>query len=133
MTSRRGTALGAAAALVCLGAGAASASECELARVDRARTTSQRCMTCHDGSVGSPIFYATRPGGGAPLPGHPVGIEYAPYPARLPALYAPASRLPPEVALVNGRVECTTCHDARAQTPDHVVLTNGLCTACHTL
>jgi predicted CXXCH cytochrome family protein len=139
MARRWGTALGAVGALVCAGLGAAHGSECELARVDRARTTSQACMTCHDGSTGPGVGWVTSGGTGSsgqqrmPVPSHPVGIAYAPVALERPGKLVAPSRLPPELVLVNGRIECTTCHDARATAPDHVVRTPGLCLSCHTL
>ncbi len=135
MTGRWRAALGAAVALACAAAGAAEGAECDLARADRARTTSQHCMACHDGSVGPGVGYVSSGGTGSasrtPVNSHPVGISYAAAAARQPGEYAPASSLPADVPLPNGMVECTTCHDGKAANPNRVVPRTGLCTACH--
>ncbi len=110
------------------GAPAAKAT-CELARVDRARTPSHACLRCHDSSVGSAILSELRVDGtGA---SHPVGVDYARAAARSPTRYAPPESLPREVPLVNGKIECTTCHDASRPRPMRVDQSPALCTACH--
>ncbi len=105
---------------------------CTLPRVDRATTTSHACVACHDGSVGPDIGFQMRAGGGGGM-SHPVTVEYGVAAARSPAQYAPASALPREVPLVNGRVECTSCHDGASAAPKHVVEVAQLCNACHRL
>ena len=135
MTRRWGAALGAVAALVCVGAaaGAADRTACELRGADRARTGSQGCMACHDGTTGASVGFVSRAGGLGVS--HPVGVDYAAAAARQPGRYAPAADLPPDVPLVSGKVECTTCHDGASSAPDHVARTTvtSLCTACHRL
>lgn len=44
-------------------------------------------------------------------------MDYASAQAREPARYAPAAALPPEVVLVDGKVTCTSCHDAASPHP----------------
>lgn len=100
---------------------------CELERVDRASTPSRFCMSCHDGSVVA--------AGGSRRPGeHPVGLHYASAWARRPFALrgAPAAAL----VLVEGRVECTTCHDGLSRERFRTALPmarSGLCTSCHEL
>jgi hypothetical protein len=88
-------------------------------------------MACHDGTAGASVGFVARPGGLGVS--HPVGVDYAAAVARQPGRYATAADLPPDVPLVAGKVECTTCHDGASREPDHVVRGNGLCTACHRL
>ena len=132
MTGRWGAALAAAAvALAWTGARAAGGTTCELSRVDRARTTSLSCMTCHDGSAGKAVPFQMR-GDGAGM-SHPVEIDYAAAAARQPGKYEPASSLPYQVPLVAGKVQCTTCHDGASRDPMRVVEIRDLCIACHRL
>ena len=98
--------------------------ECALAVVDRKTTSSSKCLGCHDGSVSKLI--PTHSG----VDVHPSGRVY---PAN--GAYHPASTLGPEVVLVNGRLECTSCHDGAAKTRNHVVQPARvhLCQVCHAL
>jgi hypothetical protein len=135
MTRRWRAALGAAAGVVCA-AVARAGGECELARADRAHTTSERCIACHDGTAGPSIgrFGGTGSAGvGVPMANHPVGIPYAAAAARQPSKYAPASALPADVPLVAGKIECTTCHDGNATNPQRLPRLWETCTACHRL
>jgi predicted CXXCH cytochrome family protein len=133
--------VGAAAALAaCVGVACAMAvtaradpmrepSVCALYRVDRARASSRECVSCHDGSISTPVFRMNMPGKDF---GHPVGVEYQAAWTRDPGGYSGA--LPREVPLVDGKVACTSCHDGAARNPSRIVeLRRGrdLCTACH--
>jgi predicted CXXCH cytochrome family protein len=113
------------------GAGEGGDARCELSRLDRARTPSTACMQCHEGTAGAavPSRMTVRGDGSS----HRVGVEYAAAAARAPERYAPASALPPDVPLVAGRIECTTCHDGALATPHQVVAQPRLCLACHRL
>jgi hypothetical protein len=93
---------------------------CELARADRTRTPSSRCLSCHDG--------AAAPGLGET---HPVDVDYARASLRDPSRYAPAAALPAAVTLVNGAVSCVSCHDAASPHRGHAVDPARLCLACH--
>jgi predicted CXXCH cytochrome family protein len=107
------------------------ASTCELSRLDRARTPSTACMQCHDGSAGPGVpFQMSRDRHGM---SHAVGVDYAAAASEAPERYHPASALPPDVPLVDGRIECTTCHDGALTTPHQVVDRRRLCLACHRL
>jgi predicted CXXCH cytochrome family protein len=64
---------------------------------------------------------------------HPVGIAYAAVAAQQPARYHPPASLPRDVPLVDGRIECTTCHDGALTTPAQVKEQPQLCLACHRL
>jgi len=109
----------------------ASAGTCELSRLDRATTQSSTCMACHDGSAGPTIAFKMAPDGNGMS--HPVAVDYASTAAGHPDTYTPAALLPPNVLLVYGRVECTSCHDGALTTANHVVEPLQLCYACHRL
>jgi predicted CXXCH cytochrome family protein len=105
---------------------------CGLQRVDRAATPSSDCMSCHDGSAAGAVGFSMRAGGGGM--DHPVAVDYDAASARHPGRYAPRGTLPASVPLVNGRVECTSCHDGASTAPNHVAAEAAqLCYACHRL
>jgi hypothetical protein len=64
---------------------------------------------------------------------HPVGIDYAEAASRHPNEYAPASQLPPEIVLVGGKVECTSCHDGASSLRFKVAGNKEMCESCHRL
>lgn len=93
-------------------------------------------MTCHDGSAGPSVPFKPRAvrfkiRGDDRGISHPVEINYAAVAAAHPGQYQPAALLPPEVPLVGGRIECTTCHDGAARGPKRVVAVHDLCLSCH--
>jgi predicted CXXCH cytochrome family protein len=137
-----GRSLAAAAAALAIAAGArAGAPErvgpergapewdapCELARVDRGRTPSQRCIACHGDTAD-----ATAPRGRPTThQSHPVEVDYAGAAARHPDDFVRAARLPPHVPLVDGKVACTSCHDGASRRRGRTVDLESLCTSCH--
>jgi predicted CXXCH cytochrome family protein len=88
---------------------------------------SLRCMTCHDEQLAGPARAGARDS-------HPIGAKYE---DRLRyGGYRPASFLPAEVMLPEGRVGCVSCHQAYAARHGALVLPQagtGLCAACHQL
>jgi predicted CXXCH cytochrome family protein len=105
---------------------------CTLPRVDRARTGSRACIGCHDGSIGLGAAHALA--GGAPGGEHPVDVSYARAFARQPGSYRSAFDLPRAVVLPEGRVACTSCHDAASAEPHRAAVPMGgsaLCFTCH--
>ncbi len=101
-------------------------SVCTLKRVDRSTTSSEKCLVCHDGSVGSPIALHVAGAGTA----HPVGVSY--YAARDEAAVFPSGPRNALVVLPRGRIECVTCHSADGSGRHSTVTSFGaLCTACH--
>jgi predicted CXXCH cytochrome family protein len=101
-------------------------SVCALARVDRARTLSSTCLSCHDGSA-APAVRADAPGGHGI---HPVSVSYAH--ARAEVAIRVVGPLDARVVLPAGRVECVSCHADQGQGPHKTVVSIGeLCTGCH--
>ena len=109
---------------------------CELASacLDRSATSSQLCLTCHDGSVAGAVHTRAESS-------HPYDIEYWRAEGRPPGpggTFRPTAELPVELVLVDGRVVCTTCHDYRADPERDAwtalpVTASELCRGCHDL
>lgn len=104
---------------------------CELRRADRATATVAQCVGCHDGSVGpavavsrtwTPVLEHGR------LASHPVDVDYGQAWMRRRDLDPSPRR---ELALAEGKVVCTTCHDGRSPFPNHLAVRTGLCQSCH--
>ena len=94
---------------------ALATTQCELRQPGSDALDSQRCLTCHGTGGGAPEGCV-----------HPVHVRY-----QQAKGYA-SGRLRSEaeverrgVLLLDGRVECTSCHDGRSTWADHVVLLPG--------
>jgi len=117
-------------------------------------SSSKLCMSCHDGTVapGQTVAFGTVMMGGTMKTTSKFGTDLKsshPFSMNVPlvdspeisaALFgAPPKTLDPAVNLVNGSVECTTCHQPHFQNIDKIVSqflvresSNGtLCLACH--
>lgn len=112
--------------LTLAGARPDAAPTCALERVDRARTSSATCLTCHDGSAARAVEVHST----GPRSSHPVGVSYA---LARPALAVRrAGPLDARVVLPAGRVECVTCHAADGAGAHRTVdPAGGLCGGCH--
>jgi hypothetical protein len=93
---------------------APGASGCALARLDGDRASAARCTACHAAAE-----HAT----------HPVELDYE---ASRRAAHTMAGDLRPVselrargVRLVDGKVTCTTCHDARSRVANHLAIPRG--------
>ena len=65
---------------------------------------------------------------------HPVGVSFARMAARSPRRFNPASTLPQEIRLYNGKIGCGTCHSAYSKEKYMLVENNRgsrLCRTCH--
>jgi hypothetical protein len=102
---------------------------------------SKDCLGCHDGFQASDrkVNYKNSPGQKSHWsPGaseHPVGMNYAAYSAADPKSYKPVSGFGSKMMFVNGKVGCTTCHDALNQEKGHLTMSDyrsALCLTCHT-
>jgi predicted CXXCH cytochrome family protein len=120
-----------AAAALAASAGARAADGCELAHVNRRTATSAACAGCHERIAANAVARGPE---GHPA-GHPVEVDYAAEVAAQPDRLAPASSLPPEIPLVAGKIQCTTCHDGASTDRRRklVAPTRVLCLACHRL
>ncbi|MBI2998783.1 MAG: hypothetical protein HYY46_10105 [Deltaproteobacteria bacterium] len=86
---------------------------------------SQFCLSCHDG------LRTTRIG-----TDHPIGIDYRMAQLKRAAMLKHVSQLDAAVKLENGKVGCTSCHDANSTLPAKLVMSNAqsrLCRSCHDL
>ncbi|MHB8876925.1 MAG: cytochrome c3 family protein [Myxococcaceae bacterium] len=108
--------------------GSADLGVCGLSTADRTKASVESCTRCHDGSIpGSLAGMASS---------HPVDLDYAAAQAQRPGALMPASGLPPEVTLVEGKLTCTTCHDGRSTLRYHLSAPvspkpSRLCLSCH--
>ena len=106
-----------------------------------AATTSPTCLQCHDGVLAPNITPPTlTPMGTVPAGrrtgDHPVGVDYLAAQAFRWAGLRPVGLLPPEIRLVDGRVECSSCHDLSSSGPPRLAVAmagSRLCFACHDL
>ncbi len=101
--------------------------------------SSRDCMSCHNGVIassgGDETSLAWSHSRGIGL-SHPIGVDYAEVYRRQPKFYYPPSALPKEIRLINGKVECLTCHDHYSKIRGKLVMSNRksrLCLSCHNL
>jgi len=107
---------------------ASSGDGCVLPTVDRARTRSAVCLTCHDGTVGATMHAVA-----GELEGHPIERTYEGVLLASGRLRARAD-LPAQLVLPEGVVACTTCHDGGAPAPSRLAVPmtgSALCLSCH--
>lgn len=105
------------------------------------------CLSCHDGSVARDVYAGTHAmtwsdgsaGGVGPgrtrVVNHPVGVRY---PDGRSDYRSAAAVAASGLALPNGRIQCTTCHDPHNthRHPGMLVISNDrsrLCLSCHRL
>lgn len=101
---------------------AVASSLCALPSVERAKAKSAECMTCHDGS--NPAAFEVRH-----EVSHRMDFDYA----ELRAASQDPDLVPaPPLVLPEGKVTCTTCHDAKPALKGWLALPNKeLCLSCH--
>lgn len=105
-----------------LGVEPAAPESCLLPFVDRRVTTSTVCMTCHDGS--NPAAFEVRHD-----VSHRMDFDYAEF-AR--AKQDPDLAEQPDLVMPEGKLTCTTCHDAEPGLKDWIAKPNKqLCLSCH--
>ncbi len=100
--------------------------------------SSRDCLACHDGTISSntDIGGASWEHAGGIGLSHPVGIPYSNSSRRGKQKYHPENSLPAELKLVNGRIECITCHDHYSKHKGLLVMDNRgsrMCLACHAM
>ena len=106
------------------------------------------CLGCHDGVTAKAVYSSPHATtitsdltgwqfGAAGVRSHPVGIKY-PLPAAMDKYNPPAAVEAAGLPLPEGRIQCTTCHDAH-NTDRHPGMTrisnerSRLCLTCHRL
>jgi predicted CXXCH cytochrome family protein len=112
-----------------------STRQCDGVSLPLELSDSQTCLGCHDGTVAFdrhadlPDAYLLSPNGN-----HPVLISYNAAYVRNPRSFVEPSRLDPHIALLNGQVQCVSCHTATVQGTWIMVKSNNrsaLCLSCH--
>jgi predicted CXXCH cytochrome family protein len=104
---------------------------CELARADRARTSSFACIACHDGSIAAAVSLKDSASVGLT---HPVEVSYREAAAKGNSRLTPIAQMPPSLVLVEGNVACVTCHDPKSKREHHLAMPmagSALCLSCH--
>jgi predicted CXXCH cytochrome family protein len=100
-------------------------------------TYTLQCIECHNDKIYVPQGALDREISGhrsSSVRKHPVGISFARIAARSPRRFNPASMLPQEVRLYNGKIGCGTCHSAYSKEKYMLVENNfksRLCLTCH--
>ncbi len=100
-------------------------------RSDRS-TDLKTCLSCHDGILASNIKL-TDTSSSDPTRNHPVGISYSDAYTRKPDEFVQLSLLDPQLKLVNGEVQCVTCHIGDTNGSWTLVKDGSgpLCLSCH--
>jgi predicted CXXCH cytochrome family protein len=110
-----------------------------------AHGSSTTCLSCHDGSVASFVDHGGAGFSQAPRRAatrgfldrsHPVSIDYPSDGHRGPlgAAYIPVHQLDERIQLVDGRIECISCHSPYSNLEHQLVMSNhgsALCLSCH--
>lgn len=102
-------------------------------------STSQSCLTCHDGSLATEVGH--RRGGSARVrlgsqwsTDHPVDIPYQDTIEGADGRLAPRATLDPRVRLFGGSMTCASCHTLYAQSKGLLAVegaVSALCLSCH--
>jgi predicted CXXCH cytochrome family protein len=100
--------------------------------------SSRDCLACHDGTISGIVETggaSWEHAGGIGL-SHPIGIYYAETYRKDRRRYHPEASLPKELRLVDGKIECVTCHDHYSKLKGLLVMDNRgsrMCLSCHDL
>ncbi|NOZ13651.1 MAG: cytochrome c3 family protein [Acidobacteria bacterium] len=100
--------------------------------------SSRNCLACHDGTISRNVETggaSWEHAGGIGL-SHPIGVYYADAWRKDRKRYHPEASLPKALRLVNGKIECVTCHDHYSKRKGLLVMDNSgsrLCLSCHNL
>lgn len=100
--------------------------------------SSRDCLACHDGTISGVVDT-----GGASWEhargiglSHPIGVYYADAYRHNRGKYHPEASLPKALRLVDGKIECVTCHDHYSKLKGLLVMDNRgsrMCLSCHNL
>lgn len=102
-------------------------------------SSSRDCLSCHDGTLSSNTNVSMA--GGATWEhsigmSHPIGVSYDDAYRKKPKEYHNSASLDKRIKLVNGKIECETCHDHYSKLKYRLVMDNfrsRLCMSCHDL
>jgi hypothetical protein len=123
-----------AALVASLGSGAAEVGAVRCLRAGRTNNFTV-CLSCHDGSLAYNFKLTASPmAQDSTCSEHPVALSYATVYARQPREFVPPGLLDPQVQLINGEVQCLTCHTTTTNgdwVPLHLSGNRPLCLSCH--
>lgn len=94
---------------------------------------SAACLSCHSGSGGPHVRFCLIGQKDEGCGGHIISASYAALAAQDKSLL-PASSLPPEIALYEGKITCVSCHGSDPHGGVPLAMDNSrsaLCRACH--
>jgi predicted CXXCH cytochrome family protein len=124
-----------AAVLIATAAPAAAKPRCLGAADGKAAQSSRTCLTCHDGAIAATVTNHLAGAAGAQIgAGHPVGVSYSIAFLRKPSRLQHPAMLDKRINLVDGKVQCVSCHDLSSTSKAMLVMPNrssALCSSCH--
>lgn len=101
---------------------------------------SSGCLACHDGVTAQDLVpldpWVRQARLNWDKGNHPVMVAYAEAYRRDPSRYVPVSQLDPRIKLVNGTIQCATCHTVSVTERWALAVPNQndrLCLSCHRL
>ena len=101
----------------------------------RRTTDIHLCLSCHDGSLAFNLQLEVSHAAPNNAAGeHPVAVSYAGAYARRPTEFVPPGLLDSQVQLINGEVQCLTCHTTNEKgnwVPLKPLGNRSLCLSCH--
>jgi hypothetical protein len=96
---------------------------------------SRGCLACHDGTIAKSAFpTGARESNYAPKGNHPVLVTYERAHLGNPRAFVAPAALDPKLQLVEGKVQCVTCHTISSNqgwTTVSLVGKRDLCLGCH--
>ena len=99
------------------------------------RGNSHGCLACHDGAIAKNAFPAGSEASRlAPKGNHPVLVAYDRAHRQNPMAFVAPAALDPKIQLVDGKIQCITCHAVSANqewTTVSLLGTRDLCLGCH--
>jgi hypothetical protein len=93
------------------------------------------CLACHDGAVAKNAFpVGPKRSDYSRAQNHPVLVSYEQAHSRKPTTLVAPAALDPKLQLVDGKIQCTTCHVVSAKQEWTTVALAGrrdICLGCH--
>jgi predicted CXXCH cytochrome family protein len=114
---------------------ASSSQPCEGAGPSSASSDAHSCLECHDGTLAFDMHVAAPEFSSGYQSGeHPIMVSYNEVYSRKPQQYILPAMLDPRIELVNGKVQCVSCHASGGAGRWTLVKSNNgsaLCLSCH--